>query len=231
MYKKNLVILGGTILVGLLLFISMVLNTSEAIASKNIKLDEKVKYTLIKEKAVQNGSKISMLHKFENEAEIKDFVALANDKLTELSEEKNFDKPFIATITLKKPLSLQEFENLVFKYEIDICDYKIRAFEEDGTRVTICSKPKNDSLFNKDIIFDADEQYTVAGVIAFTCNVDENNLDKIVEMKNDNNNVYIIDVDSYFVGNDVKEQTGKNIGKVKANDIYWYLEDYNLTDQ
>jgi hypothetical protein len=235
MYRKLFRIFGGAILCGAILIGSLLfIFTNETNASKatdsKIKLNEKVKYTLIRGKATNGGSKISILHKFKDESEIKDFVSLANSKLTELSKEKDFDKTFIATVTLKEPISVQEFEDFVPKYEIDICDYKMRAFEEDGLRVTIMSKPKNGSLFNFERISEDMDLNTIAGVIAFTCNVNKNNLDKLAEMKNDNR-VYVIDVDSYFIGNDVSKQTGKNIEKVKANDIYWYVEDYKLNEQ
>ena len=230
MYRKLFIILGRAILIGSLLFVfTNQISASKATDSK-IKLNEKVKYTLMRGKPTKNGSNISVIHKFKDESEIRDFVSLANDKLTELSREKNFDKSFIATITLKEPMPVQEFEDFVLKYEIDICYCKIRTFEENGLRGTLMSEPKNGSLFNFDRIADDIDLNTIAGVIAFTCNVNKKNLDKLVEMKNDDR-VYVIDVDSYFIGKNVSEQTGKNIEEVRTNDIYWYVEDYKLNEQ
>jgi len=230
MYKKLFIILGGVILIGSLLFIFTNEISASKAADSKIKLNEKVKYTLMRGKPTKNGSKISVIHKFKDESEIRDFVSLANDKLAELSKEKDFDKSFIATITLKEPISVQGFEDFVFKYEIDICDCKIRTFEKDGLRGTLMSEPKNGSLFNFDRIAEDIDLNTIAGVFAFTCNVNKNNLDKLVEMKNDNR-VYVIDIDSYFIGKDVSEQTGKNIEEVRTNDIYGYIENYKSNEQ
>jgi hypothetical protein len=82
-------------------------------------------------------------------------------------------------------------------------------------------------LVDEDMIMDAVGENSLEGVIAFTCNVTENNFKRIIEMGNDKS-VYVIDVDSYFIAKDVREQTDKDNVRVKANDIYWYLEDYKI---
>lgn len=231
MYKKIVAIISGTIVMCSLLVMPMVLNTKQAnaveINNTTIKMNEQVKYVNIEGKIYNSGAKVSVLHKFTNKSEVNDFVSLAKSKLNQLSSAENIDQPFIATITMKKALSIKEFENFAVKYDLDICDYKLRALEEDGTRVTIGVKPTEDSLVDQDKILDAVGENTLEGVIAFTCNVTENNLDKIIDMENDNS-VYVVDVDSYFLGKDIKEQTDKDNVRIKANDIYWYVEDYKL---
>jgi hypothetical protein len=231
MYKKIVAIITGTIVMCSLLVMPMVLNIKQAnaleIDNNTIKMNEKVKYVNIGGKIYNNGAKVSVLHKFENKTEVNDFVSLAKSKLNQLSSSENFDQPFIATITMKKALSLKEFENFAVKYDLDICDYKLRALEKDGTRVTIGAKPTEDLLVDEDMIMDAVGENSLEGVIAFTCNVTENNFKRIIEMGNDKS-VYVIDVDSYFIAKDVREQTDKDNVRVKANDIYWYLEDYKI---
>lgn len=230
MYKKVIAIISGSIVICSLLVMSMALNIKEANAievNNKLKLNEQVKYTMVKGKSFENGYKATVIHKFSNKTELNDFVFLAHDKVDKLSNEKNFDQSFIATTTLKKALSLNEFEDFVLKYDLNIYDYKIREMEDNGTRITIGSKPTDNSLINQDEIIDAVGNNTFVGVIAFTCNVTEDNFNKIMEMKNDNS-VYVVDVDSYLIGKDVKEQTDKDIVKIKTNDIYWYLEDYKI---
>ncbi|EGW37207.1 hypothetical protein [Desulfosporosinus sp. OT] len=231
MYKKVIAIISSSVVACSLLVMPMVFDT-KAVSAKEVgnvkfKLSEQVKYGIVKAKNFENGSKISVLHKFENKAEVIDFVALANDKLNMLSSEKNFDQSFFATTTLEKALTLKEFENFVLKYDLDIYDYKIRFVENNGTRATISAKPTNNSLIDQAIIIDAVGENTLVGVIAFTSNVNKDNLVNLINMKNDNS-VYLVDVDSYFIGQSIKEQNDKDIVKVKANDIYWYLEDYKL---
>lgn len=179
----------------------------------------------LQSKNFQNGSKIAAHHQFENEAEIIDFVSQANDKLNMLSREKVFIQPFIATVTLSKALSFNEFEDFVLNYNLDICDYKIRALGKDGDRITVYVAPRDNMLFSRnEIINDAIGQNDLVGVIAFTCNVTKNNLNQIINMKNDNR-VYVVDVDSYFIGKNIREQINKDI---RANDIYWHLEDFQF---
>ncbi|MDH7507407.1 MAG: hypothetical protein QHH15_06465, partial [Candidatus Thermoplasmatota archaeon] len=87
MHRKIFSIVGGAILICLTFSAFLVLNTDEATADKKLsfKLNEQVKYSIIREKPSKEASKISVLHKFNNKNEIEDFVALSKEKISKLS--------------------------------------------------------------------------------------------------------------------------------------------------
>lgn len=177
---------------------------------------------------IDKQSRKNIIHNFNNETEIKKFTLLSNEMFEQISN-SNIDKPFIATTTLKRALLMDEFIVFANKYKLDVNDYKIRAIKDDGTRITIFVKSSDNLIIDQEELNYHVDGGTFIGVIAFTCNVTQTNFDEIKNMKQDDN-VYLVDVDSYFIQKNIERQGQKNDKAIRVNDIYWYLEKYNLTN-
>lgn len=126
------------------------------------------------------------------------------------------------TVTLRKPITIEEFKILVDNYAININSFKGRAIDEFDSRVTLGGGPSETELVPLMMMehFWNNPDYEVKGIVAFEGRllVDKENIAKL--QKDDS--VYTVNMDSILV-----KKLYPSIKKMPViNDVYWHVEDY-----
>jgi hypothetical protein len=146
-------------------------------------------------------------------------ISIDNSKVV-IRDYKDMEVPF--TISLKKPITFEEFKVFVTDHSLKVNHFKIRGIDEYNTRTTTFGAPSETELVPMDMleIMSQGTNRKILGIVAFdgTIQVNEDNISKLQA----NDSVYILSLDSILL-------TSKNplIKKPYAvDDVYWEVEDY-----
>ncbi|TDT50757.1 hypothetical protein [Fonticella tunisiensis] len=130
----------------------------------------------------------------------------------------NKKENILITVTLNKPITIDEFEKLIDRYKIYIHRFALRAIDENGNRVTISGTiDKNGKISRNNIkIMVSETKSELKGVIDF---YGEISYKYLKELQTDER-IFLVDTsaDNTFIENKYKKHIPS---------LYWYLEEYN----
>lgn len=212
----------------LIVIISLFFIIPTTLSAKEYKTERFNEYSMLRIKYRGDSAKVSILHPLDSKYEVEDYIDKSKNNFYNLLNNPDENMDFIATITLTKPLEIKEFNDLKEKYNLDIQSFKIRALQNDGMRVTIGGMPSQEELVPTNELNLFIGENTFQGVIAFDCRVMLKDIENIKNLDK-NFNVLLVNVDSHFIKKEIETKYRKEVvNHVKANDIYWYVENYNL---
>ncbi|SHH70505.1 hypothetical protein [Clostridium grantii] len=222
---KNKKVLSFVIVLSLILVLMI---NSKSDATNVYDYNEHINFSITNK---EDKVKVKIYPKIETKKELLDYTKVSKDSFKKLQNQKNeFD--LIATVTLNKPIAVNEFEKVINMYSIDLVSFTIRALDSEGTRITIGGVPDLDSkrISQEKINSFITEDMDLKGIIAFECKMNNKNIKEIDNLQK-NKNIFLVDVESYFIEQQV---SGKNKGKKIQGDtvpnMYWFLEDFKLTE-
>lgn len=197
--------------------------------------------------SVKTNGKISVIPLIKSKKDLKNYKSDCDNNFDEILN-KDISADFIATVTLNNPILVEDFEDMVEKYDLDINNFKLRAHNDSNDKITIGGIPSHQELIPQNRLDEIENEENeeggkteIDGIIAFTCKVNKNSVEGIQNLRNDEN-VYAISADSYTIQNqiysDIKNNknsynvsskiSSKNMNNAAiVNDVYWYVEKYN----
>lgn len=226
MKKKKIIFTSVLLLIGLTFSVSATtintINKEDVIFLKS-EIDENI--TLISLEC-KDSIELDVLYEFEDGGNLENYKNRNTQNLSTLElTESSYD--FIGTVTFNRPLSIIEFYEVIDEFNLVVFDFKIRALDESGNRVTIGGK-LSDSIIDEDKLKRFLGNNSFMGVIACTLRIDEKNIG-IIKRLNSNADIFTISSDTYFLRSGF-EGKNKQIKFSPVIDVYWDLEDLRLEE-
>lgn len=180
----------------------------------------KVKYAITKDndQSKELEVTINIQNDFTND-DMKKYKELNKRNIEKLSKGK---KDIPTTITFSKPLSVEEFNSLVDKYDITVENFNIIAEEEDNGEQYIQGVPDGDNLIPKNKLNEVLKNSQFKGVYSFEGLISPQNIVNVSE----DQTIFLADVsEDILTGKAKRIQKADEKLDVNVYDVYWFVEE------
>lgn len=190
----------------------------ELIEKENILPNGKIKTIVTKDEA--SSKEIEVTLQFNEDLRKTDLDSYKEKNTTLINKLKNKEVEIPTTVTLTKAVPLNEFHELVNKYNLSIDNYNIEAVDKEGNALYIQGAPEDGSLIPADKLEEHLNGGKVVGVYTFQGKVKSKEVEKLAE----DQQVFLADVTELALTEKFNKhkKSGEHLD-VNITDVYRFI--------